>query len=177
MDAHGFVVYAQRNRTLSILLFSFKNGLKKVIKVLEIQDFYNIQRHQTPHEYNYLSELYFQELRKLKRISGLSNPQIPCRRTPFIVRTTFRLPTLTSLNLHHLQKSVCIWEKYHMSVRMANCKTRPTLKFEISDIVSTDTELLPIIRIISRKSLQRMQNGVGIEIDSNVAWMNYRLLK
>lgn len=108
MDAHGFVVYAQRNRTLSILLFSFKNGLKKVIKVLEIQDFYNIQWHQTPHEYNYLSELYFQELRKLKRISGLSNPQIPCRRTPFVVRTTFRFRTLTSPDEPAPSAEVCL---------------------------------------------------------------------
>lgn len=43
MDAHGFVVDTERNRTISVLLlFSFKNGLKKVIKVLEIQDFSNI---------------------------------------------------------------------------------------------------------------------------------------
>lgn len=39
MEAPGFVVYVQQNRTWSIFLFSFKNGSKKVIKVMEIQDF------------------------------------------------------------------------------------------------------------------------------------------
>lgn len=75
--------------------------------------------------------------------------------------------SLPLMSLPDLQKSICIWEKYHMSFRMANCKTWHTSKFEMSDIASTDTELFLIIRIISRKSLQWMQNDVGIEIDEN----------
>lgn len=75
--------------------------------------------------------------------------------------------SLPLMSLPDLQKSVCIWEKYHMSFRMADCKIWHTSKFEMSDIASTDTELFLIIRIISRKSLQWMQNDVSIEIDDN----------